>query len=51
MAELGRLMKKFYPDAVAVILYTDGGPDHNWKHVSVKLGLLALFMELDLDTW
>ena len=49
-AELGRLMKEQYPDAVAVIMYTDGGPDHNCKHLSVRLGLLALFLELDLDT-
>jgi hypothetical protein len=43
-------MKEQYSDAVAVIMYTDGGPDHNCKHVSVRLGLLALFLELDLDT-
>jgi hypothetical protein len=43
-------MKTMYPTAVAVILYTDGGPDHNCKHTSVRLGLLALFLELDLDT-
>jgi hypothetical protein len=43
-------MKDKYSDAVAVIMYTDGGPDHNCKHMSVRLGLLALFLELDLDT-
>jgi len=48
--KLGRLMKELYPSAVAVIMYTDGGPDHNCKHMSVRLGLLALFLELDLDT-
>ena len=49
-SELGRVMKKMFPDAFAVILYTDGGPDDNCKHISVRLGLLALFMELNLDT-
>ena len=49
-AGLARLMKKMYPEAVPVIMYTDGGPDHNCKHMSVRLGLLALFLELDLDT-
>jgi hypothetical protein len=38
-----------YLNAVAMIIYTDGGPDHNNKHTSVRLGLLALFLELDLD--
>ena len=46
--ELGRLLKEKYSDAVAVIMYTDGGPDHNYKHTSVRLGLLALFWELCL---
>ena len=49
-AELGRLLKKMYPNAVAVVMYTDGGPDHNCKHMLLSLGLLALFLELDLDT-
>jgi hypothetical protein len=48
--KLGRLMKKMYPTAVAVILYTDDGIAHTCKHTSVRLGLLALFLELDLDT-
>jgi hypothetical protein len=39
-----------HPNAVAMIIYTDGGPDHNDKHTSVRLGLLALFLDLDLDT-
>jgi len=47
--ELGRPMKKMCPDAVAVIMYKDGGPDHNCKHISSRLVLLALFLELDLD--
>ena len=39
-----------FPFAVTIILYTDGGPDHNCNHTSVRFGLLALFLELDLDT-
>ena len=39
-----------YLNAVAMIIYTDGGPDHNNKLTSVWLGLLALFLDLDLDT-
>ncbi len=49
-AELGMLMKKEYLSASTLILFTDGGPDHNNKHTSVRLGLLALFLELDMDT-
>jgi hypothetical protein len=49
-SKLARLHKKKFPGAVAMIMYTDGGPDHNCKHNSVRLGLLALFFELDLDT-
>ncbi len=30
-------------------MYMDGGPDHNCKHTSVRLGLLAHFWELGLD--
>ncbi len=44
------LIKDLYPYGAALILFTDGGPDHNNKHMSVRLGLLALFLELDLDT-
>jgi hypothetical protein len=43
-------MKKMFPNVVAVVMYTDGEPDHNCKHISVRLGLLALFLELNLDT-
>jgi len=50
IAELGRLMKEKYSDTIAVIMYTDVGPNHNCKHTSKRLGLLALFWELDMDT-
>jgi hypothetical protein len=44
------LLKKKFSNVVALVVYTDGGPDHNNKHTSVRLGLLSLFIELDLDT-
>ena len=49
-AELGMLIKQLYPSAAALILFTDGGPDHNNKQTSVRLGLFALFLELNMDT-
>ena len=49
-AELGMLIKKMYPFAAALIMFTYCGPDHNNKHTSVRLGLLSSFLELDLDT-
>ena len=48
--EIGKLIKQIFPYAVAIILFTDDGQDHNCKHTSVRLGLLALFRELDLET-
>lgn len=32
-----------------LIVFTDGGPDHRVTYESVKLSLVAIFMELDLD--
>jgi hypothetical protein len=32
-----------------LLLYTDGGPDHNVKFISVWLGLLCIFLACDLD--
>ena len=49
-AELGMMMKKIFLNTVAPFAYTDGGPDHNKKHQSVRLGLVSLYMELHLDT-
>ena len=31
------------------MIYTDGGPDHLSTYMSVKLSMIALFIELDLD--
>ncbi len=46
-AELAMLLKNKFPNVVALVVYTDGGPDHNNKHTSVRLGLLSLFIELN----
>ena len=32
-----------------LVLQTDGGPDHSLKRVLVKLALVAMFIDLDLD--
>ena len=32
-----------------LILYSDGGPDHRVTYTSVKLALIALYLELNLD--
>jgi len=49
--ELASVLKKMYPQAVGLILFTDGGPDHNNKHTSVRLGLLAFFWNLTWTRW
>ena len=33
----------------ALLLYTDGGPDHNVKFVTVWFSLILLFLSCDLD--
>jgi hypothetical protein len=48
-SKLGMLMKKNFPNSVALFIYADGGPDHNYKYIiSVRLGLLSLIMEFVL---
>jgi len=32
-----------------LFVYTDGGPDHRLTYLSVKLSLISIFLELDLD--
>ena len=32
-----------------LFVYSDGGPDHRLTFLNVKLSLIALFMNLDLD--
>jgi hypothetical protein len=47
--ELRMLIISMFPSATAMIVFTYGGPDYNCKYTSVRLGILALFLELDLD--
>lgn len=32
-----------------LLIFTDGGPDHRLTYMSVKLSMIALFLEMDLD--
>lgn len=47
--ELSKLLREQQVDNPIVLIYTDGGPDHNNTFLSVKLGLIALFLHHDLD--
>ncbi len=37
-------------DISALLMFTDGGPDHNCNHLSVQTALLALFLICGMDT-
>ena len=41
--ELGQLLLKFSPSPV-LFAHTDGGPDHNCKHLSVQMSWLGFFL-------
>ena len=47
--ELSKLLREQQLNNPIVLIYTDGGPDHNNTFLSVKLGLIALFLHHDLD--
>ena len=53
--ELGNILQSRYPPNCEsltdfiLLLYTDGGGDHNVTNASVQISLLCLFLELDLD--
>lgn len=34
---------------IVLVVQTDGGPDHSLKGVAIKLALVAVFKELDID--
>jgi hypothetical protein len=44
------MMKKVFLTVVALVVYTDGGLDHNINHTSVRLYRLSIFVELGMDT-
>ena len=52
MAELAAVLKKQYAreDIAALFMFTDGGPDHNCKHITVQAARLALFLLNGMDT-
>ena len=47
--ELSKLFKEREIQSPIVVLYTDGGPDHNTTFLSVQLGLISLFLHHNLD--
>ncbi|XP_066928996.1 uncharacterized protein [Clytia hemisphaerica] len=48
-AELKNVLAANHPDKPVLLMYSDGGPDHRLTYNSVKLALISLFIELDLD--
>ncbi len=50
MAELLPLLKTEDRQPAVLHMFTDGGPDHNCKHLSVQTALLALFLMGGMDT-
>ena len=47
--ELYRVMLEHGNSPPILLLFTDGGPDHNVTFFKVQLGLIALFLHLNLD--
>lgn len=47
--ELSKLLTDRNITSLILLIYTDGGPDHNTTFLSVQLGLIALFLHHDLD--
>ena len=48
-AEQSKILSSNFPDSSIVIIVSDGGPDHRLSFFSVKISLICLFIELDLD--
>ena len=48
-AELAAMLSEKALTNSVLFMYSDGGPDHRVTYMSVKLSLIALFIELDLD--
>lgn len=47
--ELSKLLLQQQISSPILVLFTDGGPDHNNTFLSVQLGLIALFLQHDLN--
>lgn len=48
-AELSKIVKRTNSERPVLFIYSAGGPGHRENFMSVKLALIALFRELDLD--
>ena len=49
MAELHSILDSQHSDEKALLVYTDGGPDHRVTYLSVQVSLIVLLLKLDLD--
>ena len=47
--ELSKLLTDRNITSYILLIYSDGGPDHNTTFLSVQLGLIALFLRHDMD--
>lgn len=47
--ELSKILKQRNSNPAILLLYRDGGPDHNVTFLSVQVSLIALFLIHDLD--
>ncbi len=47
--ELHATLLRKIGDKSILLIYSDGGPDHRLTYISVKLSLIALFLNLNLD--
>ena len=47
--EINSALLRIITDKTLLQLYWDGGPDHRLTYVSVKLSVIALFLNLNLD--
>lgn len=50
MVELLHVLRTLALLIPILVIYTDWGPDHKCNHLSVRLGLVALFFEGGMDT-
>ena len=47
--ELAKILPQEDTSSSILLLYTDGGPDHNLTFLSVQLAIIALYIHFDLD--
>ena len=49
VVELAALLRETPQSTPALFVMTDGGPDHNCKHLAVQLSWLAFFIDMGMD--